>query len=72
MSMLLPVLPDLVKAKKKAEENLGCRIPDDVALDELGHCMRKMQCIGKDDDYLPILYCSELVMRMQEIAISYF
>lgn len=60
----------VMKARREAEKEIGAIIPDDLANEILGYCERKLACIKKDEDYLPILYRCELPLqvRMRELA----
>lgn len=53
----------LWKSKKMAEKRLGVKFNRQYTAEVLDLCKRKLQIIGKSDDYLPILYESELVMK---------
>ena len=57
----------IVHALLDAEDELGVHFDTDFTLEVLKYCTRKLERIGKGEDYLPILYrCeleSHLVMR---------
>ena len=53
----------LWKSKKNAEKRLGVKFNRQYTAEVLDLCKRKLQITGKADDYLPILYESELVMK---------
>ncbi|MDO4863060.1 MAG: hypothetical protein Q4A05_02720 [Ruminococcus sp.] len=53
----------LWKSKKNAEKRLGVKFNRQYTAEVLDLCKKKLQIIGKNDDYLPILYESELVMK---------
>ena len=60
----------VMKARREAEKEIGAIIPDDIATEVLSYCERKLVCMKKDEDYLPILYRCELPMQVQMRAIT--
>lgn len=60
----------VMKARSEAEKELNAKVPDQLAREVLDYCKRKLVCIGKDEDYLPILYRCELPMQVQMRAIT--
>lgn len=59
----------IVQALLDAEHELGVHFDTDFTLDVLKYCTRKLERIGKGEDYLPILYRCELEshLAMREI-----
>lgn len=60
----------IMKARAEAEKELNAKVPDQMAREVLDYCKRKLVCIGKGEDYLPILYRCELPMQVQMKAIT--
>ena len=60
----------IARARTEAETELGCKVPDWLADEVLAYCQRKLVCIKKDEDYLPLLYRCELPMQVQMKAIT--
>lgn len=60
----------IMKARSEAEKELNAKVPDQLAREVLDYCKRKLVCIGKGEDYLPILYRCELPMQVQMKAIT--
>lgn len=60
----------IAKARRQAEAELGVKLPNDFARDVLKYCERKLICIKKDEDYLPLLYRCELPQHAQMRAIT--
>lgn len=54
----------LRKARKSAEKQLNRRISRKESKEILRYCERKLQYIEKDENYLPLLYESELVLQV--------
>lgn len=50
----------IIAVIEAAEKKMGRQIPERVWLEVLWHSMRKCKTVGKDDDYLPILFENEL------------
>lgn len=50
----------IIAAIEAAEKKMGRQISERVWLEVLWHSMRKCKAVGKDDDYLPILFENEL------------
>ena len=59
----------IVHAMLDAEHELGVHFDTDFTIDVLRYCIRKLERIGKDEDYLPLLYRCELEshLAMREI-----
>lgn len=58
----------IVAAIESAERKLNKQIPETVWFDVLMYSMRKCMAVGKDGEYLPILFENELLdhyMRQQ-------
>ena len=55
----------IMKARSEAEKELNAKIPDQLAREVLDYCKRKLVCIGKNEDYLPLLYRCELPLQVQ-------
>lgn len=55
----------VMKARREAEKEIGAIIPDDIATEVLSYCERKLVCMKKGEDYLPILYRCELPLQVQ-------
>ncbi len=53
----------LWKSRRNAEKRLGVKFDRQYTEAVLDLCKRKLQLTGKDVDYLPILFESELVMK---------
>ena len=60
----------IAKARRQAEAEIGVKLPNDFARDVLKYCERKLVCIKKDEDYLPLLYRCELPLQAQMRAIT--
>lgn len=60
----------ILKARKGAESELGCKVPDWLADEVLAYCQRKLVCIKKDESYLPLLYRCELPLQVQMKAVT--
>lgn len=70
MKIPASMIPTLMRAYRLAEEEIERTIPLCDAIESLSNCVRKLGCIGKDIDYLPLLYRCELpmFMTMKEIT----
>lgn len=60
----------LEAAKEAAEGRLGFEIPGEVAAEVLEYSIHKCEVIGKDDDYLSVLFESELWDYYMRMAIN--
>lgn len=60
----------LEAAKEAAEAKLGFEIPSEVAAEVLEYSIHKCEVIGKDDDYLPLLFENELWGYYMMMAIN--
>ena len=60
----------IMKARAEAEKELNAKVPDQLAREVLDYCKRKLVCIGKGEDYLPILFRCELPLQAQMRAIT--
>nr|DAQ43545.1 MAG TPA: hypothetical protein [Caudoviricetes sp.] len=60
----------IMRARSEAEMELNAKVSDQLAREVLDYCKRKLVCIGKDEDYLPILYRCELPLQVQMRAIT--
>lgn len=60
------------KARREVENEMNIKLPDTLAEDVLQYCIRKLACINKDEEYLPILYRCELPLQVQMKAITEF
>ena len=58
------------KARREAEKELGFMVPDEFAIDVLDLCKRKCECAGKNDEYLPIMYRFELILKVNACALN--
>lgn len=58
------------KARQEAEEEIGFEVPDKLAKEVLAYCIKKLHVIGKDVDYLPILYRYELPMKVAIMCVN--
>lgn len=54
----------VMKARMEVEDLINSKIPDSFAQDVLDHCKRKVECSGKGEEYLPVLYRDELPLRV--------
>ena len=54
----------VMKARMEVEDRINFKIPDSFAQDVLDHCKRKVECSGKSEEYLPVLYRDELPLRV--------
>ena len=63
-------LTELLDAKREVEIELGIEIPDDIAMNTLEICKRKLICSGKGEDYLPLLYRYELPMKVYGTVVN--
>ena len=61
---------NISEARREAERELGFCISDDAANEILDICKRKLAIIKKGEDYLPILYRSELPLKIQGMRIN--
>lgn len=50
----------IIAAIEVAEKKMDRQIPERIWLEVLWNTMRKCKAVGKDDDYLPILFENEL------------
>lgn len=60
----------IVGAIEAAEKKLGVRISEGVWLEVLVESYRKLACINKPDDYLPILFQNELTDYYARLEIN--
>ena len=72
MDLMKATLKELQEAKKEAEAELGFSIPDVLAEEILEICKRKLECSGKREDYLPVLFRYELPMKLQGDLLNVF
>ena len=62
--MKAETLKEVCKAHIEVENEYGIRIDAKTTLEVFEYCIRKLKHIGKDEDYLPILYRCELPMQL--------
>ena len=60
----------LARARVEAEEECGKKFDDIFAGEVLRYCIRKLKRIGQTEDYLPLLYRSELLQHQQMMKIT--
>ena len=67
--MKVETIAKVCEAQLEVQDEYGFIIDDDTAMEVFEYCVRKLKCIGKGEDYLPILYKCELPMHiaMKEI-----
>ncbi len=51
--------------RKCIERKYGIQISDDYAKEVLDYCINKLKYIGKDENYLPLLYRCELPIHIE-------
>lgn len=66
----VPMTTLLRKAKEEAEAECGFEFTDEFAINVLRYSIRKLKRIGQTEDYLPLLYRTELVQHIQMMSIS--
>ena len=64
------MMKELRAAILRAEETLGFQISGDDAAEVLMYAVRKCKVIGKDIDYLPILFETELLDHFFRMAVN--
>lgn len=62
--MKLETIKKICEAHLAVEQEYGIHIDEATTREILSYCIRKLKCIGKDEDYLPILYKCELPMQL--------
>lgn len=62
--MKIETFHKVCEAHCEVESELGFGIDAMTTWSVLGYCIRKLKRIGKDEDYLPILYRCELPMQL--------
>lgn len=66
--------PETIKAVCQAHcdvvEEIGVEVSPETTIEIFGYCIRKLKYIGKDEDYLPILYRCELPLQLSMRAIN--
>lgn len=60
----------LAEARQAAETALGFKIPDVVATSVLWYARRKCSLAGQPENYLPLLYETELTDHYMRLAIN--
>ena len=68
--MNVDTIHGVYKAHLEVEEELGFGIDEETTREVLQYCIRKLKYIGKDEDYLPLLYRYELPMQLSMRAIN--
>ena len=62
--MKVQTITEVCKAHLEVEREYGIVVDPKTTREVFEYCVRKLKCIGKDEDYLPILYQCELPMHL--------
>ena len=62
--MKVETIREVCKAHLEVQEEYGIIIDEKTTREIFEYCLRKLKHIGKDEDYLPILYKCELPMQL--------